>query len=176
MKTLIIYYSKTGFTKRYAEWIAEDLNAELVPFEKRNSITLNNYDTIIYGGGFHAGVINGIDWFKEQIPTLDGKKLIVFATGASPINSEEVHKALEQNFNDLEWEKIKVFYFQSGLNYEKMGLMDKFMMSIYKFILKRKAADSVTYKMVQKSFDMSSRKDIEPLVVNAKAENRDLIV
>lgn len=23
MKTIVIYHSKTGFTKRYAEWIAE---------------------------------------------------------------------------------------------------------------------------------------------------------
>ena len=29
MKTLIIYTSHTGFTKRYAEWIAEKMSGEL---------------------------------------------------------------------------------------------------------------------------------------------------
>ena len=29
MKTLVIYTSQTGFTKRYAEWISEELNADI---------------------------------------------------------------------------------------------------------------------------------------------------
>lgn len=35
VNTLIIYKSKTGFTKRYATWIAEELHADLIPFEKK---------------------------------------------------------------------------------------------------------------------------------------------
>ena len=29
MKTLVIYTSQTGFTKRYAKWIAERMDADL---------------------------------------------------------------------------------------------------------------------------------------------------
>ena len=29
MKTLVIYTSQTGFTKRYAEWISEELDADI---------------------------------------------------------------------------------------------------------------------------------------------------
>ena len=29
MKTLVIYTSQTGFTKRYAAWISEELNADI---------------------------------------------------------------------------------------------------------------------------------------------------
>ena len=29
MKILVTYKSKTGFTKKYAEWISNELNAEL---------------------------------------------------------------------------------------------------------------------------------------------------
>ena len=32
MKTIVIYNSETGFTKRYAQWIAEKANAECVGF------------------------------------------------------------------------------------------------------------------------------------------------
>ena len=32
MKTIIIYTSQTGFTKRYAEWISEASGAECVEF------------------------------------------------------------------------------------------------------------------------------------------------
>jgi menaquinone-dependent protoporphyrinogen IX oxidase len=30
MKTLIIYTSQTGFTKRYAEWLAEKMSGDLL--------------------------------------------------------------------------------------------------------------------------------------------------
>ena len=32
-KAIVIYTSKRGSTKQYAEWIAEDLGCEAVPFE-----------------------------------------------------------------------------------------------------------------------------------------------
>ena len=30
VKTLVVYWSKTGFVKKYAEWIAEELKADLI--------------------------------------------------------------------------------------------------------------------------------------------------
>ena len=30
MRTIVVYMSQTGFTKRYAEWIAERMNADLL--------------------------------------------------------------------------------------------------------------------------------------------------
>ena len=30
MKTLIVYTSQTGFTQRYAEWLAEEMKADIL--------------------------------------------------------------------------------------------------------------------------------------------------
>lgn len=40
----------------------------------------------------------------------------------------------KENFTDEEWAKIKVFYMQSGLCYEKMGIGDKLMMAIFSLV------------------------------------------
>ena len=32
MKTAIIYVSQTGFTKQYAEWLAEEVGGDCMPF------------------------------------------------------------------------------------------------------------------------------------------------
>jgi len=32
MKTIVIYNSQTGFTERYAKWIAEETSADCVSF------------------------------------------------------------------------------------------------------------------------------------------------
>ena len=76
MKTIVIYTSQTGFTKRYAEWIREASGAECVDFKQAKKIKLSDYDAIIFGGWFMAGGIKNLAWFKNQIPELSaaGKK------------------------------------------------------------------------------------------------------
>ena len=39
MKTLIIYTSQTGFTKRYAEWIADRLQGEIIRLDELKTRT-----------------------------------------------------------------------------------------------------------------------------------------
>ena len=34
MKTLVIYTSQTGFTKKYAEWISTRLNADMLTIQE----------------------------------------------------------------------------------------------------------------------------------------------
>ena len=163
MKILIIYKSKTGFTKKYAEWIREETDAEIIPFKRKNKVSLNFYDTIIFGAPFHAGKISGLNWLKKKLPELKNKKIIVFATGASPAQDEEIKKAFSVNFDEEDLKKIKPFYFQSGLNYEKMGGMDKLLMKIYAFMLKKTEGESEAYKMIRHSYDISSKELIIPL-------------
>ena len=49
MSTIVVYQSETGFTKKYAEWIAEEFGCEAVPFKKTNATKLQGYDKVIYG-------------------------------------------------------------------------------------------------------------------------------
>lgn len=168
-KVLIVYKSTTGFTERFAQWIGKELSAELVPYKQRKSVCFEKYDVIIFGGGFHAGMINGLKWLKKELPQLKDKSVIVFATGATPSNAPDVQKAIKQNFTDEEREKIKVFYMQSGLCYEKMGVGDKLMMAVFrKMVKKTEGEESETYKMIQQSYDCSSKNSIYPLVEYCK--------
>ena len=58
-KTIIIYSSKTGFSRRYAQWLAEDLGERAVSFQDRNTLRLQDFDTIILFGGLYAGQMSG---------------------------------------------------------------------------------------------------------------------
>ena len=53
MKTIVAYKSKSGYTKTYAEWIAQELHCDIK--ENAELSDLAGYDTIIYGGGMYAG-------------------------------------------------------------------------------------------------------------------------
>lgn len=58
-KIAVVYKSKYGSSKKYAEWIADELKAELFEHSKIKKDDLLKYDTIIYGGGLYAGSISG---------------------------------------------------------------------------------------------------------------------
>ena len=84
MKILVTYKSKTEFTKRYAEIIAKEVQGDLVDFSKVTPEKMSEYDVIVYGGGLYAGMINGFKKAKEMFAKSSVKKLVVFATGATP--------------------------------------------------------------------------------------------
>jgi flavodoxin len=83
-KALVLYQTTSGYTKKYAQWISEALAADLSELKDFNASKLTDYDLIIFGGSLHAVGISGIKVIKENLPQLTGKKLVVFAVGASP--------------------------------------------------------------------------------------------
>ena len=66
MKALIIYKSKTGFTKWYAEFIAKEVDGNLMDFKEVTAEIMSEYDVVVYGGGLYAGMINGYKKAKES--------------------------------------------------------------------------------------------------------------
>ena len=127
MKTLVTYQSKTGFTKTYAEWIAEELSADIKEIAKVSTEELTNYDLVIHGGWIMGGMINGLD----KVRTLNPSKLIVFAVGFTSKEEVEIPKIAEVNkLGDTPF-----FYYVGGMNPKKMGFMGRTMV---KMVTKKK--------------------------------------
>lgn len=163
MKAVVIYCSKTGFTRRYAEWIGEALTCKVVSYEDRERIRWDQYDVILFGGGFHAGKINGLPWFKEKLSMLAEKKVVVFATGAMPPEATEVETAMKANFTKEQWEQVKTFYLWGGLCYEKMSFGDRLMMAVFRKMLKMKKQTEML-EAVSASYDQTSKEYLAPLL------------
>lgn len=167
MKLLILYYSKTGFTKRYAQWLGEDLSCDCLPFESRSGVDLSQYDAVAFGSSLRAGKIRKLSWFRKQLPKLKGKRLSVFFTGAMGPDPQAVQKAISQNLTPQEREQVKAFYLWGGLNYDAMEGMDKWMMGVFRKMLQSKKEptdeDKQAAQMVASSFDKTDRAFLKPL-------------
>jgi hypothetical protein len=164
-KIIVIYKSKTGFTEKYAHWIADDLQCDIVSLEKFSIAEIPRYDIVIFGGGIYAGRINGIKFVKNNISFSEGKKIIVFATGATAPMPEEIERFEKDNIpHGMD---ITFFYFQSGMNYERVHGTDRLLMGALKTVLKVKKNKSDiergTLEAIQTSYDYSSRNQIKPL-------------
>lgn len=136
--------------------------------KEAEEIDIEKYDVILYGGGFYGGQIQGIAWLKNRIPQLQGKRMAVFATGATPEDSPEVEKAFAQNLTEEEQKAIPCFYLQSGLNYEKMDWKLRMMMKLFSKMMEKKKDKTEQEKMMaaclKTSFDVADKNNLEPLL------------
>ncbi len=168
MNTIVIYNSQTGFTKRYAQWIAEAAGADCLELSMAKKKNLSSYEAIVFGGWACAGGISKIGWYKGNMDKWANKKLIAFCVGASPIENPEIEPALKQNFSEAEWNKVKVFYCPGGLDYDEMAAPSKLMMKVFLKTLKAKKdktqAEEEMVKMISSSYDISDKKYIEPIL------------
>ena len=147
MKTAVVYTSQTGFTKRYAEWIAERTGGDAIELGDAKKRDLSGYDAIVYGGWACAGSISKISWFKKNI---------------------DIEPALRKNFDEETYKKIGVFYCPGGFDYDKMSGKSKLMMKMFIKMLKSKKnkteEEETMIKMISGSYDISDKKYIEPII------------
>ncbi|MEG0772473.1 flavodoxin domain-containing protein [Clostridium sp.] len=135
-KVLVIYKSKYGSTKKYAQWIAEATMGDLIEVSKVKTKELQKYDTIVFGGFLHAVGINGVKIITANYKKIMDKKIIVFAVGCSPHKSEDVEKVFAANFKGDIKENINCFYLRGAFNYGNLDFIDKMMMNVLKVKLK----------------------------------------
>ncbi len=136
MKTIVVYRSKSGFTKTYAEWIAQAAGADIKDSRHIKTSELLAYDTIVFGGAIYISGINGISMIKNNLPRLEGKRIIVFTLGATPIRPETVREIRDKNFTAEEQRRIQFFLLRGGFDFSKLTFIDKILMSLQKVKLK----------------------------------------
>jgi menaquinone-dependent protoporphyrinogen IX oxidase len=138
MKSVIIYKSKTGFTKKYAEWIAEELSADLFEATDFTVEMFADYDRVVYGGGLYAVGINGVKLITKNMEQLKGKKVVVFGVGMSPPREDVFEDVKKSNFTAEQQEQIKFFYLRGGFDYSRLKSFDQVLMTLLKWKIKLK--------------------------------------
>lgn len=167
-KVVVIYKSKYGATKKYAEWLAEDIGAELFSKDEFKIEMLANYDTIIYGGGIYGSRVSGLSLIKKNYNNLKNKNIIVFMVGASPYDEKAYIQLKEHNFSD-ELKNIKLFYLRGMFDLKSMSFRDKFLIGMLKGVLSKK--DPLQFEPWEKAFvesmdkaaDWTSRENLKEI-------------
>jgi len=136
MKTIVVYKSKYGYTKKYAQWLAEELNCDIK--ENAGLDDILNYDIIIFGGGMYAGGLNGSKLMIKNFDKLTNKKLVIFAVGSNPGRADEIETFWMRLLNEKQRGVIKRFYLRGGFDYGKLGKADKFLMNMLRKVLEKK--------------------------------------
>lgn len=174
MKIAVVYASKTGFSKKYANWIKKALNADIYTHNKVTKSLLKPYDIIIYGGGLYASGIYGFKNFIRKYYA--NQALFVYATGASPGRESVLKDIFDNNFKSMELDQFKFYYLRGGFNYKDLNFKDKILMRLLKSKLKHKknskkpltGDEKGMLKAYDTPVDLTKEKFINPLVEDVK--------
>ena len=164
-----MYKSKYGATKKYAEWLSEELSCDLIETKKADINKIKEYDRIILGGGIYASGISGISFLKKNYEKLKDKKIAVFAVGASPYNDEAFKILKEHNLRDS-LSEIPFFYCRGSWDEDKMSWKDKTLCNMLKkFVAKKAPADYEPWEeaLIQamgSQFDWTNKENLKPII------------
>lgn len=171
MKTIVAYRSKSGYTERYARWIAEELGCDIKADAEYSDIA--DYDVIIYGGGMYAGGLNGSRLIKRNTDKLAGKHIVLFAVGSNPGREEELAAFWARLLNEEQLSAIPHFYLRGGFDYNKLGKADRILMNMLKKRLQSLKNPTEDERGMLEAYDnpvdFSAKENIEPLVACVRA-------
>lgn len=180
-KAILIYTSKRGSTKQYAEWIAEDIrtfaDCDLVEFSDSKNFDLYEYDLIIYGGWIRGSGIVNFDVFRKRIAAELLEKMIVFGVGVANPTPENYMQVWSLNIGKKDPKNIHkaILYILDGrYDPEQVTGFDGFLMKICKKVLssgsiKDAEDDAAMMKdRLENGCDLVKRENINSLIKDCK--------
>lgn len=175
--TLVLYTSRHGATQRYAERIAEPLDALVKDAAFAKIDQAKTYDAIVLGCCVYAGKIKGLDFFAAHAAELAGKRLVLFTCGlydpALPQVRRELEDQIRGRLGDLA-EGISVFHLRGGVRWQSLGLIERVMLKAMVAQMKKKPEDQRTLienQMIETeggTIDFADEADLAPLIHAAR--------
>ncbi len=168
--TAVIYRSKHGYTKKIAEAISKELNAELFSIKGAKNLDTSKYDSFVLGSSICAGMFGGKGDFLKFYQKISDKKISIFTVGmTNPTDGEYYKKLDDMNFASFNLKNnAKVFHLMGGIDYKELGFLTKKLMGMIVGQIEKKEnkteEDEKMLKMKTEKVDLFKEEDIIPLI------------
>lgn len=171
-QTAIVYHSRHGHTKTYAEWLAKALGADLLT--GCSAQELAPYHTLVFGGGLYAGGIGGIRLLTRHFDALRHKNLVVFTVGLADPRDPSIYSAtLESTFSPEMREQIRFFHLRGGIDYRQLGLVHRCMMAMMRRVTAKKENKTEQDRQMLQTYgrrvDFLDQASIAPILAHLRA-------
>lgn len=179
MKSMIIYGSKYGTSKKYALKLSEKLDIPAVSYKEAEDI--NNYDSIIYIGGLYAGGVRGMAKTLRKWTAAENKKLCIITVGLSDPKEEKnitnIRKVMKTQLPEELYNMASIYHLRGGIDYSGLNAAHRLMMSmLYKKAknIPPEQQDAETKAMIEtynQKVDFVNFEELEPIVEYLKEKN-----
>lgn len=168
-KGIIIYQSKYGATKKYAEWLQNMTDFYCIEVSKAVADEVAQCETVILCGGIYASRIAGLSFLKKNIKKFKNKKIAILCVGASPYD-ESAFTEIKKHILTGDLKNIPLFYGRGAWNESKMKFIDRTLCKILQKSVAKK--DPSTYEPWMKALmcakgqncDWTNKKYLVPLL------------
>ena len=144
MDQLIVYGSQYGTTQRYAERFSQLTRLPCIRSEAVKDLSC--YGRVIHFGGLYAGGVKGLRKTLRALGEHTG--LIIVTVGLADVTDEEnlanIRNALKRQVTGHLLEKTQVFHLRGGIDYRKLSLKHKAMMTLLYHSVKNQPEEQKT--------------------------------
>ncbi|CAL1518875.1 flavodoxin domain-containing protein [Chitinophaga sp. MM2321] len=131
MKGIIIYKGKYGATRQYALWLGTILNIPAVIAGSETADQLNQYDYIILGSSIYIGKLQLRKWIRRHQDLLIKKQLFLYLVAGTPASEKEkLQEYITTNISAEIRTRCNLFFLPGKLEFKKLSLPDKILLSI----------------------------------------------
>ncbi len=156
MKSVIIYSSTDGQTRKICEFIKENLlnksEHKLLSIENTAEFNLNNFDCIIIGASIRYGKHSAkvFDFIKNNIELIKVKKNAFFSVNvvARKLGKDtpETNPYVKKFLNKTKWKPDKLGVFAGKVDYPNYNFFNKQIIRFIMFITRGPTDTSQTYE------------------------------
>lgn len=132
MKSIVVYHSKYGSTREYAEWIGAETGAEVVGLKEAKGKDLSGYDAVAFGGPFYAGRLKIAEYVLRVAPGLAGKRLAFFAVTARPAGDAGIMTDYERAVPEELRKRMRFFALPGRVRFSVMNVFERGVMKMMK--------------------------------------------
>ena len=137
MKGIVIYKSKYGATKQYADWLGDLLHIPSVFSDHFHKESLSDYDFIILGSSVYIGKLLIRDWLVQNLNRFQPIKVFLFIVGGTdPGEKDKTDKIVKDNLPGELKNHFEIYFLRGRLKRNTLTWSDRLLLKIGAFLTK----------------------------------------
>ena len=172
---LVLYTTRHGATQRYAERIAEPLDALVKDAAYMSGEKAKSYDAVVVGCCVYEGRVRGLEFLQRNAQELSGKRLVVYTCGVNDPQDEQVRAALDAQVSEALGDaatQAAVFHLRGAIRWRSLGVLEQVKMRTWMKELRAKSVRTPTEELLLSAegggIDFSDEADLAPIVHAAR--------
>lgn len=163
MKYIIFYKSKTGNSKRYAEFLKTRISGDMFDISKISNSLIKEYDSIFFVSSIKGNKISKIKKFLKYYKHMKNKDVFIMANGISTIQPDSDLRDTLIDMNELFDKHIRFYLLPGGFNFK---LLNKFEQMIFKQIanMNKKDSNGSLNMLLTTPIDMVTPQNLDKIV------------
>jgi menaquinone-dependent protoporphyrinogen IX oxidase len=124
MNGLVLYKSRYGATRQYADWLGTDLKLPVIDPERMDDSLLAACDFLLIGASVYNGELLIKDWLDKNQHRLGNKKLFLFIVCAPTPDAGKHHQIILDNIPRSIWIAADIVFLPGRWILRDLSLVD----------------------------------------------------